>query len=451
MEPDQQAPPAPPADPVSVGELSLPGVVRSGAAVLGIIGVGLLLQYGIQIGLARLLGRAGFGRYSLLFAVVALVALPAGLGLRGAAIRFLPHYLHQGRTGLARGFVIRGHQLVIAGGVVTWAVIVAVVALSAGGEPAADYAVALSAVPALGWVMFDQHALRAAGHPIDGFATFWLVRPLAVGGSLLAVLLVLGADVGPRAALAATTAGLVMTAVVQTATLRRRVRPGPAPELDTRAWLQVGLPLVVVSTSQEVIGRGGLLVLGAFDHPSDVAPYAAAVRTSLLVSMCFIAVQAAAGPRMARLRAAGDEHGLQLLVRRAIGVAAIPTAVGAVVIILAGRPILRLFGPGFEDGYGALVVLAIGTFVASIVGPVSELLVIAGQQRVVAKVYVVSAVTTVGLALALVPAFGATGAGVATAVAVAGENVWQWALVERLTGVRLLRPRREGVDRPAGS
>ena len=62
------------------------------------------------------------------------------------------------------------------------------------------------------------------------------------------------------------------------------------------------------------------------------------------------------------------------------GTAAIGVGLGAVLVIV-GRPLLGLFGPGYEKGFSAFAILVAGQVVSMITGSSGTLLTMVGWSR----------------------------------------------------------------------
>jgi O-antigen/teichoic acid export membrane protein len=102
-------------------------------------------------------------------------------------------------------------------------------------------------------------------------------------------------------------------------------------------------------------------------------------------------------------------------------------------LLIAGKPLLLLFGPNFGSGYFLLFILSIGLLVRASIGPAESLLTMAGQQGICAAIYTVTFVINVGLNVTLIPRLGLAGAATSTATALVLETIaLYWVTVSRL-------------------
>lgn len=95
----------------------------------------------------------------------------------------------------------------------------------------------------------------------------------------------------------------------------------------------------------------------------------------------------------------------------------------AAVLVVAAPHLLRAFGAGFAEARGLIVILLLGQFALTLVGPAGGLLAVAGRNRVLIGIMVSTALADVVLCLILIPMFGAMGAAVATCLSLVGNAI----------------------------
>src|SRR4029078_13718489 len=109
-----------------------------------------------------------------------------------------------------------------------------------------------------------------------------------------------------------------------------------------------------------VLVQAGVIVVGIFLKPHDVAIYNAAAATSRLVTFPLYATTALSAPTFAALHAQQRPLELQALVTDVIPWTFWPSLAIAMILVAFGSIVLRLFGPGFEYGYTTLLILTLG-------------------------------------------------------------------------------------------
>jgi O-antigen/teichoic acid export membrane protein len=228
---------------------------------------------------------------------------------------------------------------------------------------------------------------------------------------------------------------LIVQAVVYARRLRPQLRNVPAA-YHQRAWLRVAVPLLVIDSFAALIMHADIVMVGIFLTPEDVAHYFAATRVAMVASFFLASVGALAGPNLAALHAQGKTRDMQELLAGVTPWITVPALVVTVLLAIAGWPLLRLFGPGFEAGYVALVLLAAGHLVASANGPAALILNMTGHQDWAGLTYGGAALTNIALNALLIPRFGIAGAALATALTTIGMSATLVTLVRRRLGLR---------------
>ena len=159
--------------------------------------------------------------------------------------------------------------------------------------------------------------------------------------------------------------------------------------------------------------------------------------TLLFVSFVFFAVAAASAHRFSQYHVAGETEKLASFVTDTIRWTFWPSLAVAIALLVAGKPLLALFGPGFADGYPLIFVLVIGLMARASVGPSERLLNMVGQQRACALIYACAFATNLILCLVLIPRFGLLGAACSTATAVVCESVLLFVITKRRLGLHI--------------
>jgi O-antigen/teichoic acid export membrane protein len=196
--------------------------------------------------------------------------------------------------------------------------------------------------------------------------------------------------------------------------LRRTLPPGPRT-FRLREWVSATVPIGFVDMTSLGLTFVDVLLLGLFLQPAEVGVYFAATRILQFVVFVQYAASAATAQRFAEARSSGDEVTLRALVTRTARLTAVSTTAVGAALLGAAPLLLALFGPGFSAGFGALAILVAGIAAQSAFGPAEDVLKMLGAERLCAAIAVAALGVAVSLNLALIPAFGITGAALAMA------------------------------------
>ncbi len=411
----------------------------SGTFALKVASAG--FNFVISLLLARLLGVAGFGAYSFALAWVGLLNIPSILGFDRLLIREVAVHRTRSEWGLMKGLLLRTSQLVLLAscGVALLAAGAAWL-LSGGLEPRMLHAfwVAMFLLPLTSLSLLRQAALRGLYRVVSGQVPEMFIRPVLFIALIGGVYLVLDTGMSASWAVGLNAVALAIAFLIGALMLRRSLPLAvktERPAYATRLWLGSALPLMFVSGAQVINTRADIVMLGAIRGAEEAGVYTVATRGADLIAFVLLAVNAAFGPVVASLYAAGDLGRLQRVVTKStrfIFLASLPLAVGFMVF---GWWFMLIFGEGFTRGATALAILSAGQLVSAAVGTVGVLLVMTNYERFAALGVGIGAVINVGLNATLIPIFGLEGAAVATMSSLVVSNLITAVWVYRKLGI----------------
>lgn len=377
--------------------------------------------------LARWMGSSEYGLYSFAIASMMLLAYPATLGLPGAAVRFVAQYAAGNDWQHVVGFMKVSSWLAFGcGALVATLAIGAVLVFKSYLDPAyvAPTIVALAGIPIVALTIVRSEAIRGLGWLALAWGPFQLGQPLfllMVTAIILFIAIRLTATMAVGASIVAYVASLIAQWGVLRARLGTRIRVEPKIQLGP--WLGVAMSFLWISLANVILVQAGVIVVGVFLRPHDVAIYSAAAATSGFVALPTYAAVAVGAPKFAALHAQHRHIELQALFTNIIRLAFWPSLAIALTYVAFGSLVLRLFGPGFEHGYLVLLILSFGHLASAFVGPVAHLLNMTGHHVVTARVQITSAILAVVLGLAATGIWGSVGTAVAFSAAIVLGNV----------------------------
>ncbi len=416
--------------------------VLGGAAVAFVLQVfGRGMAFGFIVFLARMVGADGLGVYSLVLTVATISAVFGRMGLNNSLLRFTAANAATRNWPAVKGVYRKSMALGLAASVVVTLALAAMAPwLATRVFSKAELAgplrwMALAVVPSV-LLFLQAESLRGLKRIRDSQIVRWVGVPLF---SLLGLAL-LGRRWGVLGAIWAYSLAAWLTALIgyfmwllSTPQLRNT-----AGQFETRELLQSSMPLFWMALMNMVINWTGYFVLGVWGTKAEVGVYGAAFRTAMLASIILNAVNVVAAPKFAALYKQGDNRALASTVRssaRLITFLAVPALL--VCIVIPGK-VMRMFGPEFTAGASALTILAAAQFVNAATGPVSYLLMMSGNERLMRNITTAGAAANLLLALLLVPRFGFLGAALAAAISLAGQNLLSAYMAYAVLGINVL-------------
>jgi O-antigen/teichoic acid export membrane protein len=281
-----------------------------------------------------------------------------------------------------------------------------------------------------------QGISRANAWALAALSPTYIVRPILIL-TFMASALIAGyepcAETAVLAAIGATYATTLWQLVTVTARIDARMPAGRRTILFGN-WFAVSLPIFLVEGFFFMLTNADVLMLGAYMEPDDVAVYFATVKTLALVHFVYFAVKAGVAQRYAAFTH-GDPGRLAAFARETVSWTFWPSLLMALIVLALGKPMLMLFGPGFDQGFPLLFVLVFGVVARAAVGPCESLLTMSGNHNVCAAVYALTLALNIGLSIALIPALGLWGAAIATALSMIFEAAALSLTVWRKLGI----------------
>jgi O-antigen/teichoic acid export membrane protein len=393
------------------------------AAMLGILATNALAY--------RLLGQNDAGLYVLATTIVTTAAIFAHFGLPRTVVRLVAEALALDEPGRARGAMRTVNWLNLAGGFAVFGL------LAFGGGTLLAHRLFHSAPLAS---LMLPIAIWAAAEGVrftwsEAFRGLHDIRLASLlGDPCRSVLMALGfaglyvfrRHTDLRTAIAWSMAASAVTAFLAGAFLWPKVASlgGRARRVNSSIVIAIALPLTLTDLTSMVVNSGDNWVVGAFRSTRDVALYGGAGRLVTMLSLPLFVMNGVVAPLIAELWVQGKKKQLEMMLRGATALASIPSAIGLIVVGLAGSQIMHIvYGPSYARGGHILAILAVGVFFGVTAGSCNFALVMTGHHRIVAVVAALTIIVTIGGEIVGAHLGGMNGIAIASSFATAFQNV----------------------------
>lgn len=406
----------------------------------------------LTVVLARLLGDAGSGVVLQAIAVFTIVLSLARAGMDSVAVWIMPrlsaHDPSRIRGTLALMFLITALcSVVLAIALIAFAPAFAL----SGDNHASDVAAAVAAggwfLPAGALLLLALAATRGLGGivPYVGVGSVGLpaLRPIAVwlaaiaGGSAVAVTV-------------AWAAPAVIALVGALAVLRVQVgrhegvlgARGPwrvDPPLRT-SIVTYALPRTLSAVLEQSIIWLGIIIVGFLAGSASAGVYGGASRFIAAGLIIDTAIRMVVSPRFSGLLFAQKITEVETLYRTAAIWLVLFSTPAYLVLAVFAPVVLRLLGPGFDEGSAALIILCIGAVLTLTAGNIHSVLLMSGRSGWAAFNKAVVLVVNVVGNLILVPRIGISGAAISWALSMLIDALLAALEVRRFIGIRVWSP-----------
>ncbi len=420
-------------------------VVRGSSVAFAVRVTGWLCAYGFALILAHAYGAWAVGIYSLALAVLTVTSLPASLGFRVSILRFVPEYLAQGKGSELLFLYRRMLQAVVPVSVLFGALIfvfAGVLAERVFGNPSYVSALRIAGtiVPFFTIGMMNVEAVRG----FKNLALSESLRDICIPVVAITVLLLLREHARTTILpIVSHAAGVGVMLTLSTIYLIQRLRglqkkgSREAP-MGTLEMVKISLPMMLGELSTILMGRIDTVMLGMLAATEQVGLYAVVFKIGVLPGFIPAAVATIMAPKSSALHWSGKHDELKRLIRLSSGLMFWSSGPVLVLLVLAPRFWLGLFGAEFTAGAPALVLVAFCPFVVAASGFVGTFLNMSGKQNVYRNIIVTAVVLNVLLNYFFIPAFGVTGAAVASLVTTLFWNLTGVIYVRRVFGINML-------------
>ena len=422
-------------------------LAKTTGAVFVLRGANVALNFAVAALLARWLGPADYGQYSVVLALITTLAIPAQFGIPALVVREVSRARADKQWSRYHPISRWAYRLSLAIGIPILIITVLAALVPVGLFDPAETAMVLAGcglIVALPLRALRSGLIRGLNRVVLGQIPGQIIEPLL----LLMFVLLLAAGPGvsaalpgldPVTALAAYFAAVSLAWMIGGLMLRKLIagverKPGEVFHLE--GWkgslIAFGLANAMFIIDRQV----GLLVLGVTSPDAQAGFYKVAGQAATFTAMGYVAANMALGPGVAKQWREGKLDAVQAAVIRGSRLSALFAFPVSLFFLVAGGLFLEIvFGADYLPAWPAMALLVLAQFANCAFGSNTVLLNMSGHERENTKAFAVALAVNVALSFALAPRFGATGAAAAAAASVVLRNVLLWRAAHRLCGM----------------
>jgi O-antigen/teichoic acid export membrane protein len=398
-----------------------------------------LLALASQVLLARWMGSFEFGIYIYVWTWVLMIGALSDAGLSSAARRFIPEYTGVKSFDLLRGFLSGSRWLAfgVANAVgAVGAIGVTMIAPYLDQFTVVPLYLACVTIPIYGLVQVQAGIAQSYDWPNLALMPFYIWRQITLT-ALMGAAYLFGAPTGAVTAMIVAVVTTWAVTIGQLIALDRRLKntvPSGPKRYEVKTWFATSLPIFVAEAFYLLLTYVDILALENLRSPDDVAVYYAGARLLAIVAFVYFAISGATTHKFTEYHVSGDKARLAAFFAETVRWTFWPSLAICVLILALGKPLLGLFGAGFERGYAVMFILAVGMLGRAAVGPAERLLNMLGERKQCALIYAAAFAINLVLCVILIPRIGIDGAGAATSAALVVESILLYFVAKRRLG-----------------
>jgi O-antigen/teichoic acid export membrane protein len=324
-------------------------------------------------------------------------------------MRFVPEYQVTKRWGHLKGAVLWTFSCVLGTSSLV-SVIVFGVAWSLNLDDAfrRNWGLTALLVTPLAVGIWRRNALRGLNRITESFLPKDVVHPL-----LVATVLVAFSIATPTASLLLYAATLIIVEAFGLwwvwHFLPREAKSSGA-EYDAFTWLKISIPMIFITIMQLGLNRWDVLILGSVSSMEETGLYSAATRVSLMASIVARIVGFAISPMVASAYHAGRHEDLVQIISKSVAWTFVGILPIAFLMLVWPELILEFFGARFRPAGTLLRILILGQLAHTFSMPFQMFLLMAGHERLSAKLMLFAAAGSLLGCLILIPLYGSVAA-----------------------------------------
>ena len=395
-------------------------------AMISFVGLyaGVVLNYLLNLLLARELGAAEYGLIAVGLSLMNLLGTASQFGFSQGSARFIGASLAREERGELRGLLRTIQWVPLAfGGLIAFLLAGGARAVMDPGGMREVVLVSALAVPVFGSLMLSQNIARAFGHMLVATLPMFVMLPgLALAGLYLEATAPADGPAFLRLYLGIAL-GLAIATGAAINLLAARQVAGAAARYRFREWFGVARTMLATAFAQQYLRRIDVILLAGFVRPEILGMYSLGARFAQVLAVARFSVNRFWMPRVARRYAAADEAGLQSEITTAARAVFASTIVATIGLLLLGPYLIEFAGFGEGIAFQAMTILLIGQLVAGYYSPSVQTLQMCGHERSANRLVLVAA-ALVTVAVALLSAVGGALAAAVGVAAVTGLQFW---------------------------
>lgn len=404
------------------------------ALLFRLAGLGLIFL--LQVLMARLMGPAQYGDYTVIITVVNLFIVLSLFGFDSSVLRFLPAYISNRENEKANGFVKFSYRTIVFLSLVS-SIVLFIFLLSKSKKFNMSFNEGffwgLLLIPFLAFIYQSSALLRALGKIKTSLISSYFLIPFLMGVSCLIYYYKQHTLTVDAAMLNFLCCAILICLFINRKAGKALKEKVPSEEnaFIPRQWISVSTILFLTTALDLLLRQSDILMVSYFLGNTKAGYYGVAAKLAVLASLGLSVADYVFMPKISALYESRQFAKLQQMVRNSsLQILSITLPV-ALILFSGGKWILGLFGNSFSNSYVPLVILLSGQIINASTGMVGGLMSMTGHQKIFFSFYIIAFVFQFLLNVILIPKLGITGAAIGSSISMVLLNILGYRFVNK--------------------
>jgi O-antigen/teichoic acid export membrane protein len=395
-------------------------------------GTGLVLGFFVHLSLAHVLAIESYGLFNFIFSIASTVSMLAVFGLQSAAQRIIPS--HENAPHIIHAFMRFSWIFTAVIAALMSGLVFAILALTY--TQTIEPKIPLYAGGFLVAITFSIMRLHVGflkayhqGPWAISYETIFRELPILI---TVWVVVLLGLSLNNTSDIFILYGAVACVLIVTSALHIKRLTLSTGIKIETnrieyKKWLMIATPMMLITTTQMLLHRSDIIILGLIVPLDDVGSYSFGAKLSHAASIAVVGAAAIFSPRASKLFGDKDRGGLHAEFCKSRKFMIIGTLIIGTIMAFGIHVVLYLF-PDYSKALWAFYILVGGYVLNAFWGPSTYVLIMTGQEKRMMWMTFAAVGFNIIATLGSILIIGTIGAAITTALALNIRNAFAYRI-----------------------
>ena len=398
--------------------------------------LGLILSYVFIVLVSRCFGAESYGRFSIAFTILNIFSLVFALGIPDATIKIVSDKSINSKFNFRTTSLILLIFSALVGSLILYSISEFLSNFYKDENLKGYFIVSAITLPPLILLRFNYETLRGK-NDIIRFGFLSHVIPFFLTSILIIIAFYYYNIVDDSIVIIAYAIGIVLAFTLSVFWIKKVDNSQlNLKRYSAKQLMHYSFPMLATSSFIFIMGWTDTLMLAYYNDKADVGIYNVVIRIARIAIIAITSVNLVLAPKVSELYSNSEFGKMKQLIAKSTKLIFIVTLPLVIIIILANKFVLSIFGDEFISGGVALIVVMLSQLFNAISGSSGQVMNMTGNHKMLRNFTIYSAILNIALNLLLIPSYGILGAAIATASSIIVLNLSSAVFVKRSLGIK---------------